>query len=72
MFNSKYELIENKVISKLYGMTKGEAFSFIKENDLVPRLLKEDRTAYKKDEVYCSHRINLFVARGRVVGAEIG
>lgn len=68
----KYDLIENKVASRLYGMTKSEAISYIKENELIPRVIKEDKVVYPKTHDFISHRLNLIIYRGKVISVEIG
>ena len=71
MFQNQ-ELLEVRVARKVHGMEKAEAISLIQRNDLVPRVLQEDKQFYPRTKDYISHRINLYIRKGRIFSSEIG
>jgi hypothetical protein len=54
------------------NLSKREAINLILSRDLVFHILESERNYYaRRDPCYCSHRINLKILKGKVVGAEV-
>lgn len=65
--------IEQQICLQIINMNLKEAQRLISQNDLVFHVLENDGKYFmRSDPCFISHRINLIVRRGRVVGTEVG
>ncbi len=64
--------IEEQTRLDVLNMNLKEAIDLIVKRDLVYHVLEQDgKTFDRTDSCYLSHRINLIVRHGRVIGTEI-
>lgn len=64
--------VEERTRLDVLNMNIKEAIDLIVERELVYHVLEQDGQYFERtDPCYISHRLNLIVRRGRVIGTEI-